>query len=541
VTGPFVDSLSGGARAGPREGTGDGSFAPPSADRGGPAASEPPGPEREWRAAHLAAFVLTRAPGPAHGLAAALCLGLALANLTRAHAVALAGAVVAAGAVVLADTPAARLVLTAVLLCALGWWWASVRLDAIDRSPLAAHVDSAGRVAVVVTAPPRHRLYEIRVRGRVTSFDRAPLDERVELRLPLGRAPPQGAILEALAVVRLPRGPADGFDERAWLRRHGVHVVLHVSEWEQVGARGGLGGVADRLRSWLREAIAPELAGNRLAGERRAVLRGIVLGDDEALSDELRRDFRAAGLYHLLAVSGQNVVIVAGGVLALAWLLGIGRWVGELGALAAIAGYVLAVGGQPSVVRAGIAAALASLAWLTGRLRDAWYALLLGAIALLAWNPYLLFDPGFQLSFAAVAAIFTLVPGLVRRLEGYPIPRLLALGVAVSTACGLATAPILWLQFGALPLFSVPANALAEPAMPVLLGLAFVTAALGLVSPDAAALVAALNGWVAGYIALCAHAIGSLPFAEVRSGRGLAALLGTALAAAYAWRRWRTS
>jgi len=68
------------------------------------------------------------------------------------------------------------------------------------------------------------------------------------------------------------------------------------------------------------------------------------------------------------------------------------------------------VGAQPSVIRAGVAGALASLAWLTGRMRDVWQALLLGAIALLAWNPYLVYDAGFQLSFAAVAAIFTLAP-----------------------------------------------------------------------------------------------------------------------------------
>jgi competence protein ComEC len=471
-----------------------------------------------------------------HALAAALCLGLVLANFTRASALAFVCALAAAAAVFVAESPPMRLALFAVLLGLLGWWWASARLDAIDRSPLIAHVEQAGRARVVVTAPPRHRRFEIRVRSRLTAFGGAALDERVELRLPLGRAPPQGAILDVLAVVRLPRDSSVGFDERTWLRRHGVHVVLHVSEWRQVGTRGGLGGVGDRLRRWLMEAIAPGLA-----GERRAVLRGVVLGDDEALSEELRQDFRAAGLYHLLAVSGQNVAIVAAGVLALAWLIGLGRWVGEVGALAAIAGYVLAVGGQPSVVRAGIAAALASLAWLTGRLRDAWYALLLGAIALLAWNPYLLFDAGFQLSFAAVAAIFTLVPRIDDRLQGYPVPRLLRLAVAVSTACGLATAPILWFQFGALPLLSVPANALAEPAMPILLVLAFATAALGLVSPGAAEVVAALNGCIAAYLAMCASAIGSLPFAQVTTGRRLAALLGAGLAAAYAWWRWRTS
>ncbi len=315
-----------------------------------------------------------------------------------------------------------------------------------------------------------------------------------------------------------------------------MHVVLRVDAWRPVGRRGGLGGIADRLRERLSGSIAPGLA-----GERRAVLQGIVLGDDAALSDGLRADFRASGLYHLLAVSGQNVVLVAAGVLAVAWLLGISRWVGELGALAGIGAYVLAVGPQPSVIRAGVAGSLASLAWLAGRLSDAWYVLLVGAIVLLAWNPYLVFDPGFQLSFAAVAAIFTVAPRISGWLEGYPVPNSLRLVVAVSTACGVVTAPILWVQFGALPLLTVPANALAEPAMPLLLALAFATAALHLVSPSAAAVVAWLNGWVAAYITLCAHAIGSLPFARITTYRGLVALVGMLVLGAYAWRRCRTT
>ena len=83
---------------------------------------------------------------------------------------------------------------------------------------------------------------------------------------------------------------------------------------------------------------------------------------------------------------------------------------------------MLAVGPQPSVIRAGIAGGLASLAWLTGRLRDAWQALLVAAVALLAWNPYEVWDPGFQLSFLAVAAIFTVVPRIEKRLEYLPLP-----------------------------------------------------------------------------------------------------------------------
>src|SRR5205814_3154424 len=120
--------------------------------------------------------------------------------------------------------------------------------------------------------------------------------------LPVGRAPPQGSRLEVLGVLRLPRGPDNGFDERAWLRRQGVHVVLRADRWRRVGSRGGVGGVADALHEQLGRSV-----GHGLAGERRGVVEGVLLGEDGGLSESLRRDFRASGLYHLLAVSGQNV------------------------------------------------------------------------------------------------------------------------------------------------------------------------------------------------------------------------------------------
>src|SRR5437763_12510467 len=196
----------------------------------------------------------------------------------------------------------------------------------------------------------------------------------------------------------------------------------------------------------------------------------------------------------------------------LAWLLGIPRWLGQLGALASIGGYVLAVGAQPSVLRAGVAGALGSLAWLTARSTDRWYCLLLGALALLAWNPYVLFDAGFQLSFAAVVAIFTLVPSLTERLEGYPMPAMLREAIAVSTACGLATAPILWFQFHAIPLLAVPANAAAAPAVVPLLGLAMASAVVHPVAPGVGTLLAQADGLCAAYLAACAKLFGRLPF-----------------------------
>jgi competence protein ComEC len=258
--------------------------------------------------------------------------------------------------------------------------------------------------------------------------------------------------------------------------------------------------------------------------------------------EQLRDRFRASGLYHLLAVSGQNVALVAVGALLLARLLGVSRLLGELGALAGIFAYVLAVGAQPSVIRAGVVGALASLAWIAARQRDRWHFLLLAGFVLLAWNPYTLLEAGFQLSFAAVASIFLFVRPLLRVLEGYPLPHWLAEAIAVSTACGAATAPVLWLRFHSVPLLAVPANALAAPAMAPLLALALLAALVDPVSPGFATLLASLAGWCAVWLALCARIVGGLPFAQVTSNRAALALAVCGLlAAAYAWRRWRSS
>jgi competence protein ComEC len=462
------------------------------------------------------------------------CGGLALVNVARSGLVATAVVAVTA-AVAVARGADARITAVAAAVMVTAWCWGAVRADALDASVLAADAGRADETRLVVVAPPHRTRYALRMQAQVVRFGLERMRETVLLELPRGRAPPQGAILETIATVRRPRGAANGFDEAKWLHRHGIHVVVRAIRWRVVGHRRGIASVPDRLRVWVRRG-----ATEGLAGERRAIVAGIVLGDDQGLSDDLRDRFRAAGLYHLLAVSGQNVALVAAGVLGTAWLLGVSRIAAQIGALAAIVAYVLAVGAQPSVVRAGVAGCLGSLAWLAGRLPDRWYAFTVGAFVLLAWNPYTLLDPGFQLSLAAVSAIFVLAPPLRFALEGYPMPRWLREVVAISAACGVATAPVAWFQFHTIPLLTIPANALAAPVVAPLLGLALLAAVIAPVLPAAAAMLAWTNGWCAAYLVACARIVGGLPVAQVRSTRAAAALAACVLtAAAYAWRRGR--
>lgn len=467
-------------------------------------------------------------------LVAALCVGLAAAVGVRAAApVAALPAAVAAAVALGGGDPRVRLAAAACAVALAGWWWASHRLAALDSSVLASRIGTAERALVQTEEPARPGRFETRVRALVVRWGPLRPHEPVLLELPPGRAPPQGARLSVLGELRQPRGPSNGFDERSWLRHHGVQVVLRGETWRVVGRRGGLGGVADRLHGWLARDGAPGLG-----GERKAVLEGIVLGEDQGLSDTLKQRFRASGLYHLLAVSGSNVAVVAGGALGLLFLLGVSRRWAEAGAIAAIGGYVLAVGPQPSVIRAGIVGVLGSLAWLFGRQRDAWHALLLAAAGLLAWNPYLVLDAGFQLSFAAVLSIFLVAPRIRRVLDGYPLPNWCRTAVAVSAACGLGTAPVSWFQFHQIPLLTVPANAAAAPAVAPMLGFALVSAVLTPVARPVAVVLAWVNGWCAAYLAGCARFFGGLPGAQIRSPLAAAALAaGVLVSAAYAWRR----
>ena len=467
-----------------------------------------PAVERNWPALLVASA--------AGGIALAVWVSMPLAVV----------ALIAPGAVaavyVLDDT--ARIAAAALALAVVGLGWGSLRMDALRTSVLARELGETGVAELVTVAPARSSQWSTRVIAMTRAFRHARLRERVLLVLPVGRSPPRGAILEATVRVAAPAPPRDGFDERAWLERQGIHVVLEASSWREVGRRGGIAGFGDRLRDRIERAVT-----RGSSGVRRGIVLGVVLGEDEGLPADVQDDFRASGLYHLLAVSGQNVAFLAAGVFGIGWLLRLSRVVRELTTIGVIVAYVLAVGWQPSVARAAVAGALASLAWLTARPRDRWHFLAVGALVLLAWMPTAALDPGFQLSFAAVAAIFVAVPRVRRRFDGFSLPRPVADALAVSFACGLATAPIVLFHFGQVPLYTVLANLAAFSAAPPVLAFGLLAAVVDPISPDAAAGFSSLAGWCAAWLELVARVVADLPSARLGARPTAAVAVGTAL------------
>jgi len=231
-------------------------------------------------------------------LVGAVCVGLVLSIWVSAPLAAACALVVCACAGVLRWTGAARVAALGVALAVVGLAWGSLRMDALRASVLVSELGETGVAEVVTVAPARSSQWSTRVLAVTRAFRHAPVHERVLLVLPVGRSPPRGAILEASVRVAEPRPEEDGFDERGWLARQGIHVVLKASSWREVGRRGGLAGLGDDLRDRIERAVS-----RGAQGTRRGIVLGVVLGEDEGLPAVVRDDFRASGLYHLLGDS----------------------------------------------------------------------------------------------------------------------------------------------------------------------------------------------------------------------------------------------
>jgi competence protein ComEC len=268
-----------------------------------------------------------------------------------------------------------------------------------------------------------------------------------------------------------------------------------------------------------------------------------VLGQDEALPARTRDDFQTAGLSHLVAASGQNVMLLCALVFGLSALLGLPFRPRLLLALGLIALYVPLAGGGPSIQRAGVMGAAGVTATLAGRPASRWYALLLAAAVTLALNPRAVEEPGWQLSFAAVVAIMLLAGPLAERCRRRRLPPALAEATALTVAATMGTAPLIALHFGQTSLVSLPANVLAAPAVAPVMWLGMAAATAGQISPAAAAPFTALAGYPLAFVAWVGETAAGLPHAALTVSPwivGLACLAAAAAIVAPATRRPRS-
>jgi competence protein ComEC len=442
---------------------------------------------------------------PFHLASGCLAAGLALSPMGSGPAFAVAATV--GIALTFAARRVTRLATIAAALVLAGAVIGDARLQSLDAHAARIRDGPARQLAVYLVAAPRPSAFgssaEVQVAAGSLRGSRLLLRVPRWSRLPAG-IEVGGELLVSGRLRRLRRTPGADFDFAAYLRRRGIVAELLLDQARATGRRrGGLPGLLDGMRRRAEEAVA---AG--LPPPEAALARGMVLGQDEEIDEPTRQDWRDSGLAHLLAVSGQNVMLLVALAVPLLALAGAGPAIRGAALLALVALYVPLAGAGPSLQRAGVMGAAGIAAMTLSRPASRWYALLLAAAATLALNPRVSADPGWQLSFAAVAGILMLGRPLAARLtrageellRESPRPggrtpraersrpgaraavRAIAEAIAITVAATLATAPLVAFHFGAVPVAGLIANLLALPAVAPAMWLGMVKAALGLVA-----------------------------------------------------------
>lgn len=444
-------------------------------------------------------------------LALGLASGAALPSAVLAGAVALLG--LGVGCALGGRRRAAGVALLCVAALVAGAAGGSARVQALEQTRLPTDFGHAVSERVILLEARRLRAF-----GQRTAVARL-RGERIVLRAGARVRWPAAEVGAELWV----RGGLAAPDRVATATR--AHAVLRLEAVAVTGRRrGGVLGVVDGVRVRAQRALDQDLPPGLAA-----LLRGMVLGQDADMPEAMREEFRASGLAHLTAASGQNVMLLAALALACGTLAGLGLR-GRLGcALALVLVYVPLAGAGPSIQRAGIMGAAGIIAALAGRPAARWYAVLLAAVVTLGLDPRAWSDIGWQLSFAAVIALLAIAPPLRDRLVARGSPRGLAEATAVTLAATLATAPLLALHFDRVSLVSLPANVLVAPAVAPIMWLGMLSAAVGQFAPAVSAWFDALAGLPLAFVAWLARAAAGLPGASVPASVGTVTVLCGAL------------
>lgn len=402
------------------------------------------------------------------------------------------------------------------LFFVLGIFLTSVAGESLEAGPL-YRLAQAGKgatvIGVVVKEPVANQfgdsfellVEEIETEGR--SFHTSE-EARVTCRSSDGRVA-AGNRIAVRGFLSPPGGKDPGW--RTYYFHQGVAAEVSTSSDRMKileGKANSLYWFSGRVRANLKRSVNSTL-GPSSAG----LLIGVILGDTGGVDDATQQDFRATGLTHALAVSGLNIMFLIGALWPFLRLARASPMVQIVSLSVSVWMYALLAQGSPSVMRASVMAQFLLVAWWSGRRRDATAAISAAALLLLFMHPFLIFDIGFQLSFAATYALVWFSPIIAEKFSG--LPRFLSSAVSACLAAQLGVLPLLAYYFGQLSVLALPANLVVIPASDPALIFGIVGGLLDYISPSLASIAIRLAGFFIDVMKVSAAFFASLPASSI--------------------------
>ncbi len=400
-------------------------------------------------------------------------LGIVLGTFSYEGSLAGSLLVLASGLSVLGAWPDRRGVVSFLIAgsFAFGWFQAGKAETHWRAMPDTGSV--SGIVEVVRKPEPRDFSLDAVVVFRSCDAEPCP-KERILVRFPISTVVTFGDRGELSCELTLP--------EEEWRMYHAKEGVSHICkkpEWERLPGNESLPARLIRLSDRFEESLF-----RALPEPESSLAAGLLLGGDGRLPAETKNDFRAAGLAHIVAVSGYNISIIATYLLLIGIAFFLPRRKAAVFAFLGTLAFVFISGSPPSALRAIGMASVLILAWLLGRRYASLHALLFAAVVMLVCNPLLArHDIGFLLSFLATVGIVLASPFIGRSLRNVrPLPRVFLEAFLLTVSAEIFILPIVFSNFGHFSLAAFPANAMLLPFIPIAMLLSFLTGIAGMVS-----------------------------------------------------------
>ena len=252
--------------------------------------------------------------------------------------------------------------------------------------------------------------------------------------------------------------------------------------------------------------------------ETAGLLRGLLLADRSEIDYETKNEFINSGVIHILAVSGLHV-----GYILIIFVFIFGRFGIYLRSILTILGllaFMFLTGVPPSVFRATLMAIIIIIAFLSNRGTNIINSISIAAVIILLFDPKEIYNPGFQLSFSAVLAIGILYPKfqeLIYRLDIKKIwVKYILLFSAVSLSAQIGTLPFTLAYFSKLSIIALFTNLLVIPTVGIIIGIAFITIIVGLISYPLSIYFATANDLISGLMIEVIRFTGKLDFSFLR-------------------------
>ena len=341
--------------------------------------------------------------------------------------------------------------------------------------------------------------------------------------LPFYRSFQYGDALELSGKLETPMQFGD-FDYRGYLENRGIYSVMNYPAATVTGTGQGL-----LPLTWiygLRSSLSNSLSAC-LPEPQSSLASAILLGLRGSLPLDLVQSFYVTGTTHLIAISGMNLTILLGMILALTiWILGRKNkayfWI----ALAFIWLYTVLTGMPATMVRAAVMGSIFLAAELLGRQRNGLAALVLSAALMTAAEPRVLWDISFQLSFLSMLGLVLIAPYFIafagpqrpatKSLYPMWIKEIVVISFGTTLAAVIATWPLTALNFHSFSLVSAPATFFSMPSFPGIIVTSLLTAVAGLAWPP----LGMILGWIAwlflSYFLFVVQIFSSLPAAYIR-------------------------